>query len=283
VTVPVDTLLPGAEPFEAVPAVGIDGGAPRIGVLLCHGFTGSPVSLRPWAEHLALAGFHVVLPLLPGHGTRWEHMQVTHWEDWYAELDAGLRRLLAECDSVFVMGLSMGGALALRLAQVHGAEVRGVVLVNPSVKRNRPVEALIPVLSLFVASMRGITSDIKRPGVTEGGYERVPLKAARSLTRLWKAVRVDLPKVTMPVLLFRSATDHVVHASNSALVLARVSSADVEEVVLADSYHVATLDNDAQTIFEGAVAFVRRLSVPAARIPAADTRSELADGTGAPR
>lgn len=282
-TDPVDTLLPGAEPFEAVPSPDQADGRERVGVLLCHGFTGTPQSLRPWARQLADAGFRVSVPLLPGHGRHWERLQATRWEDWYAELDAALVRLLAECDAVFVMGLSMGGGLALRLARMHGPAVRGVVLVNPSVRRNRPVEALIPLVSRLVGSTPGIASDIKKPGAVELAYDRVPLKAARSLARFWKVVQADLPHVSVPVLLLRSATDHVVHPSNSALILARIGATDVEEVVLTDSYHVATLDNDAQAIFEKAQAFVRRLSGACARVPAAETLSGPADGTGAPR
>jgi carboxylesterase len=264
------TLLPGAEPFEAVPEGWADAGRPRIGVLLCHGFTGSPHSLRPWAEHLVAAGFRVSLPVLPGHGTHWKQMQVTRWPDWYAALDTALRGLQDDCDAVFVMGLSMGGGLALRLAETHGTGIAGLVLVNPSVKRNRPVETLIPVASVLVPSLPGIVSDIKQAGITEVGYDRVPLKAARSLTRLWRTVSADLPKVTVPILLFRSATDHVVHPSSSALVLEQISSGDVEEVLLHDSYHVATLDHDAGKIFDGSVAFVRRLAADtAAKAPSA--------------
>src|SRR5487761_1724398 len=70
-------VLPGAEPFEH------DGG--RVGVLLCHGFTGSPQSMRPWAEYLAEAGLIVSLPRLPGHGTTWQEMNRTKSGDWYAE------------------------------------------------------------------------------------------------------------------------------------------------------------------------------------------------------
>jgi len=266
-------LLPGAEPFEAAPG-GADG---RVGVLLCHGFTGSPQSLRPWAEHLAAAGFRVSLPLLPGHGTHWKDLQSTTWQDWYAELDKALRTLRDGCDSVFVAGLSMGGGLALRLAQVHGAALDGVIVVNPSVKRNASKEALIPLLARVVPAFPGIASDIKQPGSTEVAYDKVPLKAALSLTRLWATVQADLPKVTVPLLLFRSPEDHVVHPSNSALVLEKVGSTDVTEVLLPDSYHVATLDNDARTIFEGSVEFVRRLA-RGAQEPAAG----LADGSGAP-
>ncbi|MFJ4940988.1 alpha/beta hydrolase, partial [Streptomyces pseudovenezuelae] len=117
-------VLPGAEPFRH------EGG--EAGVLLCHGFTGSPQSLRPWAQHLAEHGLTVSLPLLPGHGTRWQDMALTGWQDWYAEVDRELRALTERCTSVFVAGLSMGGTLALRLAAKHGDAVRGVVVVNPA-------------------------------------------------------------------------------------------------------------------------------------------------------
>jgi carboxylesterase len=274
VTDPASTLLPGAEPFEAAPSGAGDGArGARIGVLLCHGFTGSPQSLRPWAQHLLEAGFRVAVPLLPGHGTHWKHLQLTTWEDWYGEVDAALRRLLAECDDVYVMGLSMGGGLALRLAEQHGSAIRGLVVVNPSVQRNRSAEALIPMLSRVLPSFPGVASDIKRPDVREVAYDRVPLKAALSLTRFWTVVAADLSKVTIPVLLVHSTVDHVVHPSNSALVLERISSQDVQEIVLADSYHVATLDNDAQTIYDGSVAFIRRLSAVAAAGPSSEAGS----------
>jgi carboxylesterase len=256
-------MLPGAEPFDAVPEGWGRGTNPGIGVLLCHGFTGSPQSMRPWAEHLLRAGYRISVPLLPGHGTHWSGMQDKTWQQWYAELDCALQKLLAECRQVFVMGLSLGGGLALRLAEEHGDALSGVVLVNPSVKRNQPRELLAPLLSRVVASLPGIASDIKKSGVAEVAYDRVPLKGVAQLLALWTAVTADLPKVRVPVLLFRSTVDHVVHPSSSATVLARIASADVREVLLEDSYHVATLDNDAPAIFEGSVEFVRRLTVVA--------------------
>jgi carboxylesterase len=108
-----------------------------------------------------------------------------------------------------------------------------------------------------------IASDIKKPGMKETGTDRTPLKAAHSLSKFWAIVAADLPKVTAPLLVLRSAEDHVVHARNSALVLAKAGSADKREVVLAESYHVATLDNDAELIFESSAEFVERLGVPA--------------------
>jgi carboxylesterase len=244
--------MPGAEPYRH------DGG--ETGVLLCHGFTGSPQSLRPWGEYLAERGLTVSVPLLPGHGTRWQDMQITGWQDWYAEVDREFRALSERCSEVFVMGLSMGGTLSLRLASQYGAEISGLVLVNPSVKADGlPIKA-VPVLRHVVPSVPGIASDIALEGSTEVGYDRTPLHAVYSLTRLWRIVRPALPQVTQPLLLLHSRVDHVVHPSNSAVLLSKVSSTDVTEKVLEDSYHVATLDHDAERIFSESYAFVQRLS-----------------------
>ena len=228
-------VTPGAEPWSAGPR-----GRAEVGVLLCHGFTGSPQSLRPWGEYLAARHpeFAIELPLLPGHGLPWRELQRTGWQDWYGTLDRAFVELKARCDQVFVMGLSMGGGLALRLAERHPAEVAGLVLVNPSVTRNKPAEALLPVLSKVLASIPAIASDIKKPGMKEIGTDRTPLKAAASLSRFWTIVARDLPQVTAPLLVLRSAEDHVVHPRNSALVLERAGSADKREVVLRESYHV---------------------------------------------
>ncbi|GAA2225852.1 MULTISPECIES: alpha/beta hydrolase [Kitasatospora] len=249
---PVSPLLPGAEPFHR------PGG--RTGVLLVHGFTGSPQSMRPWAERLAAAGLTVSVPLLPGHGTRWQDMQVTRWEDWYAEADRGFRELAEHCDRVFVCALSMGGALALRLAAQHGPAVAGLVLVNPSVRSDNPSSVLLPVLRHLVPSVPGIAGDIALDGAVEVGYDRTPLHAAWSLSRLWRTVQADLPRVRQPVLLLHSPQDHVVSPANSALVLARISSTDVTELLCERSFHVATLDHDAELIFEASLDFIRRLA-----------------------
>ncbi|EWC64051.1 putative esterase/lipase [Actinokineospora spheciospongiae] len=233
-------------------------GSTDVGVLLSHGFTGSPFSMRPWADHLVAEGYSVRLPLLPGHGTDWREMNRTGWPQWYGELESALADLRARCDTVFVFGLSMGGALALRLAQEH-PDVAGLALVNPSVMTLRKEVRFVPLLSRVVRSVAPISDDIAKPGVSEHAYGRTPLRALASLAKLWGTVRRDLPKVTQPVLVLHSAVDHVVEPENSAIVLAEVSSTDVTEVVLDNSHHVATLDHDAPVIFARSVEFIRRV------------------------
>jgi carboxylesterase len=242
-------VLPGAEPFSH------HGGA--TGVLLCHGFTGSPQSLRPWAEYLAEAGLSVWLPRLPGHGTTWQEMARTRWEDWYAEVDRAFDELRAQSDEIFVMGLSMGACLALRLAEVRGPAISGLVLVNPSVTADTRLFLLAPVLKFVLPSLKGITSDIKKQQTSELGYDRIPVKAAATLPGLWKITQSHLSDVTQPVLVYHSTVDHVVGPGSLQVLRQALPAAQLEVWELPDSYHVATLDNDAPTIFAGSLEFVR--------------------------
>ena len=246
-------ILTGAEPFSH------DGS--DVGVLLCHGFTGTPQSMRPWGEYLADRGYTVRVPLLPGHGTTWQQMNHTGWQDWYSCVDTAFRDLHQTCERVIVGGLSMGGALCLQLAQEHGPRISGLVLVNPAVKVEDPRTRLLPILKHLTGSVKAIGDDIKKPGVTELAYTRTPLKATHSQLSAWHPVVRDLPEVTQPVLLLRSTVDHVVPASSSALILSRISSRDVTEILLEDSYHVATIDNDAPRIFDESAKFIERIAL----------------------
>jgi carboxylesterase len=255
-------LLPGAAPFDL--------GGGDTGVLLVHGFTGTPQSMRPWGEYLAAAGLMVRCPLLPGHGTRWQDMNETGWRDWYGALDEAFGELRAHSSRVFVMGLSMGGTLVLRLAEERGAEVAGVVTVNPSLLTERFDAKLAPLIARVRPSVPGISSDIKAACVTEVAYDRVPVRAFVSLKELWKITLPDLHRIVSPVLTFRSIVDHVVEPSSGRRLLAGVTSAPVTERLLSDSYHVATLDNDKETIFEGSLEFVRALAAAPAPAIGAD-------------
>ena len=232
----------------------------RVGVLLSHGFTGSPASMRPWGEFLGERGYGVQVPRLPGHATTWRELNTLTWDDWYGEIARVFDLLCLDHDAVVVGGLSMGGALALRVAADHPDRVAGVVLVNPAVATQRLDVKLLPVLKHLVPSFPGIGNDIKKAGGDENGYDRTPLKAIHSLMQAWKPLIADLPKVTAPLLYFRSAEDHVVDGASQPIITAGISSTDVTVVPLENSYHVATIDNDAQKIYDDSAAFIARVT-----------------------
>lgn len=253
------TLAPQTEPFYAEGRAAPHGGRP-VGVLLTHGFTGSPAAMVPWGRYLAEQGFAVAVPRLPGHATTWRELNRTRWQDWYGEVERAFDRLRQQCDQVVVGGLSLGGALVLRLAEERGNEVAGVVVVNPGLSTYSRLAPIRHLLKHLVPATPGIRNDIKKPGQDEVAYDLVPSRAAASMIDSWRVVIADLPKVTQPLLMFRSAEDHVVPPSSARLVESRVSSRDLTERVLEESYHVATLDNDAPAIFEESAAFVRRVT-----------------------
>lgn len=230
----------------------------RVGVLLSHGFTGSPFSIAPWARALNEHGYGVTVPRLPGHGTDWRELNRTGWDDWYGEIQRAFGDLAAAHDVIVVGGLSMGGALALRLAADQPELVAGVILVNPAVATRRKDVLALPLLKYLIPAFPAIANDIKKPGQDEHAYRRTPLKAAHSMMRGWAQLRAELDRVTAPILYFRSSADHVVDDLSETVICEGTRAGHIEIRRLQHSYHVATLDNDAPEIFAESASFIRR-------------------------
>ncbi|TLM81575.1 alpha/beta fold hydrolase [Pseudarthrobacter sp. NamE2] len=245
------TSSPDHSPFSSVSS----GDGPRTGVVLSHGFTGSPHGLRSWAHAFAAAGFAVRMPLLPGHGTSWQDLARTRWQQWHGALDNAYLELEAECDNVFAAGISMGGALALRIAATR--PVAGVVLVNPALVIDDPRAPLAGILKLVMKSTPAIANDILKEGVNEGAYPRTPVAAAHEMNKMFRDTLRLLPRITAPVQVYRSTVDHVVSDSSIAALRRGLAHAPLELLRLENSYHVATMDNDADRIFRGSVDFIR--------------------------
>ncbi len=241
-------IMPGCEPFSA------SGG--RDGVLVLHGFTGNPQSMRPLAEAIANAGYTVELPRLPGHGTSVEDMMTTGWSDWSSASDAAYRELATRCDRVAVVGLSMGGGLTAFVAEEH-PDVAALVFINALVKP--PVQemrdGLKGLLDAGMETMESIGSDIKKDGSQEASYNATPLACAASLFDGIEKVWERLDTISAPTLILSSREDHVVSSDNSED-LARIVKGSVEHIWLEDSYHVATLDNDASLVEANTVRFL---------------------------
>ncbi|QDP97626.1 alpha/beta fold hydrolase [Microlunatus elymi] len=267
------TVRPGTDAYAA--------GDGSIGVLLIHGFTGSPASMRPWAEQLAAAGYRVRVPRLPGHGTSWQELNLTRWQDWYATVKRSYADLSVQTDKIVVCGLSLGGALALRLAARQRVRERralhrsrrpgrpaeqsptplvGLCLVNPALHNADPRLPLLPLLKHLTGSVAGISNDIARPFADELAYNRTPLRALASMVQLWDLTIAGLHRVDQPILLFRSRHDHVVGPTSARILHERVSSTDVTEHELQKSFHVATLDYDADFIVSESLRFIRRVT-----------------------
>jgi carboxylesterase len=209
-------------------------------------------------EWLAAHGFSVVGPRWPGHGTPWRDLGEHTWPEWEETTTDAVADLASRTSGLVGAGLSVGAAMILHLAARYPARFLGVVAINPMV--HRPDLRFAPLLAPFVRSVTATRNDIKKPGQDEMCSERLPMKAVAELGRFLRVVDADLPSMASPLLLFSSDEDHTVDPSNARRVAARVGTGRKELVRLTDSYHVATLDNDAPAIFERVAAFARSVA-----------------------
>jgi carboxylesterase len=145
-------VLSGAEAFA------FPGG--DVGVLLLHGFTGSPQGLRPWGEALRDDGHTILCPLLPGHGTHVEDLTGARPADWVAASEAALADLTGRCRTVVICSLSFGSALALHLAAIRPEQVAGLITVNAVLYHKERHLWLLPLLKFLVATAPGVGSDL---------------------------------------------------------------------------------------------------------------------------
>jgi carboxylesterase len=242
-------VRPGAEAFSL--------GEGPVGVLMVHGFTGSPASMRPVGAWLATQGMAVEGVRLPGHGTSIDDLRSRRWTEWVNEAGRGLDSLRARCRTIVAFGQSMGGAVVMRLVASRPGDVEGIGLANPYVFDVRHL--VIPIGRLFLREVGGVANDIAKPGEDENADERMPVPAVAEMAAMLRRVRRDLPSIRVPVLVFVSGEDHVIPKASARRVFERIGSDRKELVPCPRSYHVVTLDHDAPLVCERVLGFAREL------------------------
>jgi carboxylesterase len=211
--------------------------------------------MQELAGRLADAGYTVALPLLAGHGRTPEAMEASRWTQWTADAEQAYQWVRARSGKVFVVGLSMGGALALWIAEQH-PEVAGVVSINSIIRH--PLERVMLAVGRFGIPrwVKAVANDAKLAGVDERAYDRLPMRSTHELALLSRAVRAGLGGITCPALLFSSTVDHVVPPANQCELRDALGSTDKTFVELDDCYHVATMDEGKERVFSGILEFI---------------------------
>ncbi|MBU6243181.1 MAG: alpha/beta fold hydrolase [Acidobacteria bacterium] len=241
--------IPNSAGFE------LSGG--KIGVLVIHGFGGSPVSVRPWAESFNNFGYTVSVPRLPGHGTNWQDLNLTTSADWFAEVEKSFAQLRSKTERVFLAGFSNGGALALRLSQIHGAEIEGLILLNPIIHDRRFFMKFLPVMHLLKPSLKSGPSDIAKPNPPVHSYRTTAMHALNSARKFWRIVERDLYLIDLPLMIGYSINDHVVDPENSDTIIDNVMSVDIREIIFEKSFHNVSLDYDSEILNDESNQFIQ--------------------------
>ncbi len=228
----------------------------EIGVLLIHGYTGSPSAMRPWAEYLNQKGYTVRVPLLPGHGRKPEDLNEINWQQWPEKVESEMAELLRNCTKIFICGFSMGGGTTLYIATKYSSKLSGIILVNPMIHIPFVGPKLAFLFSCIKKFRNSSGDDIKRPGVTQGGYNSMSTKGIYQILQMLKYTRAHLHNINVPMQLFHSVDDHTLPVSNTEIIMKGVGSRTKQRIELTNSFHVATLDYDAEVIFENSRIFI---------------------------
>jgi carboxylesterase len=267
----------------------LEGG--RTGFLLIHGLGGTPVELRFVAQGLARAGYTVHCPQLAGHCSSIDDLRNSTWRQWYASVEAAHDKLAQECDVIIAGGLSMGALMALHLAHNRPDEVHGLSLFAPTLRLDgwsMPWHSFIlrMVRPLSIASkynvaerppygiknerVRGFVLQHMQNGTAEAGTFSTPVHSLAHFNAFAATVGRELGAIKTPALIVHPRDDDMADLNN-AMILQRKLAGIVELLVLDDSYHMITLDQQRHLVVDRALMF------------AADIERRLADTGNLPK
>jgi len=234
-------------------------GRGRAAALCLHGLTGTPYEVRPLAEAISAAGIRAVGPALPGHNETPERLATRSHTDWLDAARAEFQRLRADCDSVFIVGMSMGGLLALAIAAEE--PVDALAVVGTPLELPHPLAWLIP-LAKYLRPMppKSRGSDIRDPAARARhvGYRVMPLNSVHELQRLQRRVRLQLAQITAPILVAHGAHDRTANPQDAVEIRDSVSSEVREYLLLAASAHIVPVDFDGPVLSQAIAEFLAR-------------------------
>lgn len=246
------------------------------GAVLClHGFSNTPYEMRPVAEALAARGYHVRAPAMAGHATRPEELAHTRWSDWLGTARRAFQALAARHDKVAIIGLSMGGMLALTLAHENGERVAGVVIMGVPLEFEWRTQQLfrlvrrLPFADALPFARKALGPDISDPAAAAAapGYDRIPLVAAASLLDGQDAVLACIDRIGVPVLVQHGRHDHVAPLRAAHRIMRLLRTPRRRLIVYPRSWHILPLDVEHEAVVADAVAFIETLARDKDRAP----------------
>jgi len=249
------------EPVAASPVVDPSAfdlpGSGRAAALCLHGLTGTPYEVRPLAEAISAAGIRAVGPALPGHNETPERLAATSHTEWLEAARSEFQRLREGYESVFIVGMSMGGLLALALAE-EGPVDALVVIGTPLVLPN-PFAWLVPLVKYLRPMPRKAQgSDIRDPAARarHPSYPVMPLNSVHELQRLQRRVRPQLARITAPILVAHGAHDKTASPRDAVEIRDAVSSEICEYRLFEASGHLVPVDFDGPALAQAVAEFL---------------------------
>lgn len=245
-----------ARAFDLLPEPGTESGA---AVLCLHGLTGTPYEVRPIAEALVARGIRARAPIMAGHEGGVRLLAATSRRAWLERAQAELESLRREHDKVYLVGVSMGGVVSLRLAQT--TQVDALVVIGTPLALGAPIPQLLPLIRRLMPYRKKRGSDIQLPAAAArhpSSHDAMPLDAVAQLIALQGEVIPGLAEIRSPILIAHGEKDRTAPPRDARRLHAEVGSTDKELFLLERSGHVATVDHDGPALVRAAVDFLTR-------------------------
>jgi carboxylesterase len=261
-------------------------GGGRVGILLIHGLGGTPVELRFVAQGLARAGHTVYCCQLAGHCGTPEELRRSTWQEWYGSVEAAHDRLKETCDVVIAGGLSMGGILALHLARQRPEKVHGLLLFAPTLKldgwsmpwyskllqyvRPWPVKLEFDLAEREPFGLKDervralVVSSMQSGDASLAGVFSTPMRSFANFNSLVAVVKTELSDVRQPAFIVHPRNDDMASLKNTQYLQANLGGL-VDTLVLDDSFHMVTLDQQRHLVAERTERFVAWLETSLAQ------------------
>lgn len=226
------------------------------GCLLIHGFTSTPAELRELGEHLHDAGYTVLGARLSGHGTTVEDLEKTKYTDWIHSVQEAYAQLAKTCSQIYVIGHSMGGVLALHLAENYS--VQKIVTLAPALVTKDRAARYVGIAKHFLKYTEW-PPEVRPEEESKYllGYSKIPLSSIHELNRLQKTTKKSLHKVDQPLLIIHSIQDNAVHEKSIPMIEQGVASEEIKKVNLSNCGHNITIEREKKTVFAEVLQFLK--------------------------
>lgn len=230
-----------------------------LGILLLHGFTSHVKSVNGLLPYLQQINLQYAMPILKGHGTRFQDLKGVGWEDWVADAEAALAQLCAEGKKVIVVGLSMGGLVTLELGMRHPDKIAGAVTVAAALKFSNPLAFLTPLIAKMIPYWPAQKS-FNDPNCAKenGNYAWFPTDAFASLYEFSKRIEKNLSQFHTPLLVIHSKRDQVIKPHSAETIFSRVCSEYKEIQWFEKSGHDMMQDCEKERVFAAILDFIRK-------------------------
>lgn len=228
----------------------------EIGCLLIHGFSSTPAEVRELGEKLSAEGYSVCGVKLAGHGTTLEDFENSKHNNWISSVTDAYNKLQSCCSKIYVIGHSMGGVLALNIAENY--PVDKIVLLAPALITKDKTSVLVPVLKYFMKYTEW--EPMERPKEETKyllGYGKIPLACIHELSKLQRITKAKLSNINKPLLIIHSKKDNAIDEKGIEVIEKRVASKEIKKVFLNKCGHNITIECEKETVFKEVLNFLK--------------------------